>query len=149
MPGTGRRVTPVWRRPRDHGRRRFARLAWGLPVAAFGIPADVRGLQVPAGTGFPAESATTGASESPDLGRAVGGSDCQSPATPATAAYVVTGPIHAMPTPVFEAAIRRVLGTFDSPLDTWEWTWNEDPRPGGTGNLSDHWRFTERRRNDG
>jgi len=54
-----------------------------------------------------------------------------------------------MPTPVFEAAIRRVLGTFDSPLDTWEWTWSEDPRPGETGNLSDHWRFTERRRNDG
>lgn len=44
--------------------------------------------------------------------------------------------------------VRRSI-TFDSPLDTWEWTWSEDPRPGEIGNLSDHWRFTERRRNDG
>ncbi len=48
----------------------------------------------------------------------------------------------------FEVA-PQVLGAFDSPVDTWEWTWSEDPRPGETGNLSDHWRFTERRRNDG
>ena len=48
----------------------------------------------------------------------------------------------------FEVA-PQVLGTFDSPVDTWEWTWSEDPRPGETGNLSEHWSFTERRRNEG
>jgi hypothetical protein len=48
----------------------------------------------------------------------------------------------------FEVA-PQVLGTFDSPVDAWEWTWSEDPRPGEAGNLSDHWRFEERRRNDG
>jgi hypothetical protein len=48
----------------------------------------------------------------------------------------------------FEVA-PQVLGAFDSPLDAWEWTWSEDPRPREAGNLSNHWRFTERRRNDG
>jgi hypothetical protein len=47
----------------------------------------------------------------------------------------------------FEVA-PQLLGAFDSPLDTWEWTWSENPRPGETGNLSDHWRFTERPRNE-
>ena len=47
------------------------------------------------------------------------------------------------------AVAPQVLGTFDSPVDTWEWTWSEDPRPGETGNLSDHWSLAERLRNDG
>lgn len=48
----------------------------------------------------------------------------------------------------FEVA-PQVLGAFDSPLDTWQWTWSADPRPGEAGNLSDHWSFFERRRNEG
>lgn len=48
----------------------------------------------------------------------------------------------------FEVA-PQVLGAFDSPLDTWQWTWSEDPRTGEAGNLSDHWSFIERRRNEG
>jgi hypothetical protein len=48
----------------------------------------------------------------------------------------------------FEVA-PQVLSAFDSPLDAWEWTWSESPRPGETGNVADHWRFTERRRNEG
>jgi hypothetical protein len=48
----------------------------------------------------------------------------------------------------FEVA-PRVLGAFDSPLDTWLWTWSEDPKPDESGNLSDHWSFTVRPRQEG
>lgn len=48
----------------------------------------------------------------------------------------------------FEVA-PQVLGAFDSPVDTWRWTWSEDPRSGEPGNLSDHWSFHAARRNEG
>jgi hypothetical protein len=43
----------------------------------------------------------------------------------------------------------QVLGSLDSPLDLWQWTWSADPRPGEAGNLSEHWSFLARARNDG
>ena len=42
---------------------------------------------------------------------------------------VATGAAPARRSITFEVA-PQVLGAFDSPLETWQWTWSEDPRPG-------------------
>jgi len=48
----------------------------------------------------------------------------------------------------FEVA-PQVLGALDSPLETWQWRWSATPRPGEPGNLSEHWSFSARMRNEG